>query len=488
MKRDQPIKFSFALLLSSLGLQADPPNILFIAVDDLRPEINALGATHMHTPNMDRLANTGRPFTHHYVAVPTCGASRHALLTGKHPESYTDTTNRAFSQFPDSLPSEPESFADLLRRNGWYTVSIGKVSHSDGYLWNDTSSLSEPANRIEATQIECRYSWDEIVIGHNPSGFRHNPIFAYVDGETRDPGNSPAYEIGVDKLGHSVPDEAYPDGRIAQDAVLKLEEFAETDQRFFLAVGFYKPHLPFNAPKKYWDLYDRKNLPEPDPKDTPTGADPETVEQSWEPHGNYYEQFEDGSPASFEDDEYRKLLRHGYYASVSYADAQIGKVLDALEDTGLDENTIVILWGDHGWCLNDYGLVGKHNILERGVHAPLIVRVPGQSQPGIPNKEIVGTVDIYPTIAEFCSLTPPDSVDGESLRQMIQDPNATGRGWAYSRQHMTLGQEAIRTERWRLIRNDLNYDLYDLSTYPYELEDVSKREEAIVEEIQTLIE
>ena len=465
---------------------ADPPNVLFIALDDLRPEINALGAAHMHTPNMDRLVDTGRAFTRHYVAVPTCGASRHALLTGSRPTTFEDTTNAAFDQFPTSMPASPESVADLLRRYGWHTVSIGKISHeSDSFRWNDTAPSTEPDNRIEAENAECRFSWDEIVTGHNTFGFRDNPIFAYADGSTRDPGVSPAYEIGVDAFGNSVPDDAYPDGRVAMDAVDKLEEFSETGQRFFMAVGFYKPHLPFNAPKAYWDLYDRGSLPAPEPASAPSGADPDTVVQSGEPSGRYAEKFEDGSPASFNDSEYRKLLRHGYYASVSYADAQVGKVLDALEATGLDENTVIILWGDHGWCLDDYGLVGKHNVLERGVHAPLVIRIPGQPEPGIPNAGIVETVDIYATIADLCGLTPPDSVDGVSLRPMIQNPDAPGKGWAYSRQLNTLGQDAVRTDRWRLIRDGSNYDLYDLEAFPFELSDVSSSETAVVNDIVT---
>ncbi|GEM_PF-234497 len=466
-------------------VMAAPMNVLLIAVDDLRPEIGAYGVPHIHTPELDKLAASGRLFQHHYVAVPTCGASRHAMLTGRRPRTFQDTTNAASEQLPEEIGVSPESVADLLRRNGWWTVGIGKISHSsDGYVWKDNAPASSPDYREEVEHAEFRHSWNELVVGHSLSGFRHNPIFAYGDGSTRDPGDSPAYEIGVNVLGESLPDTAYPDGLIARDAVDRLEAFQESGQPFFLAVGFLKPHLPFNSPKAYWDLYDRNALPSPDPATPPVGADPDTVQQSGEPGGGYAEVYENGAPAGLGDAAYRRLLRHGYYASISYVDAQIGKVLKALEDTGLDENTLVILWADHGWCLDDYGLLGKHLVLERGVHAPLIIRAPGQPKPGVPTSGIVETVDLYPTIADYCGIPVPGSVDGVSLRPMVDNPTAAGKGWAYSRQLNTLQQDSVRTADWRLIRNGSNMDLYDLNHHPFELEDVSTSQPAVLQDLR----
>lgn len=444
-------------------------NVLFIAVDDLRPELKCYGASHMVTPNIDRLANSGRLFRRHYVAVPTCGASRYAMLTGKRPTSAADTDNAAFDQLPTFEGSTPESFAHLFRRNGWRTVSMGKVSHEpDGYVWNNSSALGgDDRGRTSVARAEMPFSWDEILFGQDKWGARSNPLFNYANGVTRVSGTSPAYEIGTNRV-----DEDYLDGQIARGAVAKLQEFKQDGTRFLMAVGFFRPHLPFSAPKSYWDLYDPENLPAPFPAVPPTNALAGTTTQSSEIN-NYNHGYHPGDPVTHTDDNYRKKLRRGYYASVSYVDAQIGKVLDALEELGLSENTVVVLWGDHGWCLDDYNVLAKHNVLERGVHSPLIIRTPAMKFPGRASDGIVETLDIYPTLARLCGLTPPAAIHGTSLIPLLNNPDAPGKGWAYSRQINTLNQDSVRTDRWRLIRVGNAYDLYDFQASPYEVNDVS---------------
>ncbi|MBT8043445.1 MAG: sulfatase [Verrucomicrobiae bacterium] len=449
----------FLLLLGSVASQADPPNVLFIAVDDLRPELGCYGESHMVTPNIDSLASQGRMFRNHYVAVPTCGASRYAMLSGIRPTASSDD-NSAFNAMPSSLPANPESWVDLLRRNGWHTVSLGKVTHEpDGYRWNYPSTYD--INRQYATNPDMRFSWNEILYDHDKWGAQRYPLFAYADGTGRVRGSTPAWEMGVDGQGQSLPDEAYPDGQMAQAAIEKLREFKDDGTRFCLAVGFFKPHLPFNAPKAYWDLYDPATLPAASPTSKPTGANSATTTNS-------------GEIGSYTNGSDRDQLRHAYFACVSYMDAQVGKLLTELDALGLADDTIVVLWGDHGWCLDDYGLIGKHKVLERSLEAPLIIRPQAsyraEAYAGIQANGVVETLDIYPTIAELCGLTMPAGPDGSSLVPMIRNPYAPGKNHAYSRYGSLT---TIRTPDWRLIQAGGDYDLYDLSNYRYEVADVS---------------
>lgn len=464
--------WNLCLFTTLTASASEPFNYLFINVDDLRPDIHALGAEHMHTPHMDRLVREGRAFTRHYVQVPSCGPSRYAMYTGRRPASHQDTVNRAFDQMPVALPAEPESFVDLFRRNGWHTVSIGKNSHAgNGIEW----TLNAEGERIQGNHPDMRFSWDEIILEPGKWGAKALPGLTYADGSHRIRGVSLAYEIGVDASGNSLPDEGYPDGLLAAAAVEKLREFKDTGTRFLLSTGFYKPHLAFNAPKAYWDLYDREQLPAPDPPTVSAGAMSSTTGQSGEAEFNYGHYWEDGSPAPFENDAYRRLLRHGYFASVSYIDAQVGKLLDALDELGLAENTVVVLWGDHGWCLDDYDRLGKHLVFERALLSPLIIRLPVQPFPGETTSGIVESIDIYPTLAALSGLAAPDSVDGSSLVPMLYNPRAPGKGWAYSRQASTMNIDSVRTEDWRLIRSSNAYDLYDLKNNDWEVEDVSSQ-------------
>ena len=461
--------FPFISLLFAGAASASPPNVLFIAADDLRPELGCYGESHMVTPHIDALAAQGRVFRNHYVAVPTCGASRYALMTGLRPLASTDN-NDAFNLMPTSLPSQPESWVDLLRRNGWHTACLGKITHEpDGYRWEDPGNYD--LGRSEATFPDMRFSWDEIIYDHDKWGAQRYPLFAYADGTGRVRNVSPAWEIGVDEMGNSLPDDAYPDGQMAIAAIEKLREYADDNQRFCLAVGFHKPHLPFNAPKAYWDLYDPATLPGAEPASSPAGANPSTTTNSSEI--TRYTQRSDPDQ-----------LRHAYFACVSYVDAQVGKILAELDASGLSDNTIVVLWGDHGWCLDDYGLIGKHKVLERSLEAPLIIRPPADLCPevfaGVQAEGVVGTIDIYPTIAELCGLTPPAGPQGESLVPMLRNPYAPGKSHVYSRY---LSLTTLRTDDWRLINANGDYDLYDLSSYRYELVDVSGSNSGVVTDL-----
>lgn len=455
------------LLFGATIASAAPPNVLFIAVDDLRPQLGCYGESYMVTPNIDSLASQGRLFRNHYVSVPTCGASRYAMLTGLRPTTATDANNAFEVGMPASLPAQPESWADLLRRNGWHTVSLGKVSHEpDGFRWNFPAVYD--IGRSSATVADMRFSWDEILFGHDKWGAQRYPLFAYAAGTGRVSGATSAWESGVDEAGQSLPDNAYPDGQMADAAIEKLREFADDGSRFCLAVGFFKPHLPFNAPKAYFDLYNPATLPGPIPASAPVGANSATTSNSSEIGG--YTNSSD-----------RAKLRHAYFACVSYMDAQVGKVLAELDTLGLADNTVVVLWGDHGWRLNDYGSIGKHTVLERALESPLIIRPPASDRPeafaGIPAEGVVETVDIYPTLAELCGLTPPASTVGSSLVPMLRNPFAPGKNHAYSR-YGTM--TSIRTSGWRLIDSNGDKDLYDLSSFRYEVRDVAASNPSVV--------
>jgi arylsulfatase A-like enzyme len=462
MKRLLPIMLSVSGFAT-----AAPPNVLFIAVDDLRPELRCYGENHMVTPHIDTLASQGRLFRNHYVAVPTCGASRYALMTGLRPTTATDGNNAFETQMPASLPAQPESWADLLRRNGWHTVSLGKVSHEpDGYRWNFPSNYD--IGRSSATVADMRFSWDEILYDFGKWGAQRYPLFAYADGTGRVSGATPAWESGVDGNGQSLPDEAYPDGQMAQAAIEKLREFSDEGTRFCLAVGFFKPHLPFNAPKAYFDLYNPATLPGASPTALPTGANSATTASS-------------GEINAYTDRSDRAKLRHAYFACVSYVDAQVGKILAELDALGLADNTVVVLWGDHGWRLDDYGTIGKHTVLERALESPLIIRPPASLRPGIfagiPAQGVVETIDIYPTLAELCGLTPPSTAAGSSLVPMLRNPFAPGKNHAFSRFN---SMTTIRSPSWRLINTNGDNDLYNLSTFRYEVADVSASNPSVV--------
>lgn len=459
------MKHSIFTLLGFIGLTVSSsaaPNVLFIALDDLRPELGSYGETHMQTPHIDALANSGRVFRNHYVSVPTCGASRYALMTSLRPTAASDGNN-AFNAMPTTETAAPESWVHLLRQNGWYTASMGKVTHEpDGFRWSFPNNFDD--GRFRGNNAEMRFSFDEIIYDHSSWGARRYPLFAYADGTGRVRRNTPAFEIGVDADGNSLPDDAYPDGQLALAAIEKLREFKQDGTQFCLTLGFFKPHLPFNAPKAYFDLYDPAALPAPDPVSAPTGANSST--------GN------SGEPNSYTQNSDRAQLRYAYVACISYVDAQVGKVLDELEALGMADNTIVVLWGDHGWCFDDYGRIGKHSVLERAVQSPLIIRAPDNSANpeafrGLGTKGIVSSIDIYPTIAELCGLSSqiPSSVDGESLVPMLQNPFSPGKSQAFSR----FGDvTSIRTDTHRLIRSGGGAnDLYDLTAHPYELADVS---------------
>ena len=452
------------------------PNILFIAIDDLRPELGCYGNEHIKSPNIDRLAETGAVFTNHYVSVPTCGASRYSLLTGMLPKTREHLSNEACHNFIAGKPETeiPETFIHHLRRNGYYTVGIGKISHYvDGLLYGYTDPVG--------TEYELPHSWDEMLLNPGKWGTGWNAFFGYADGENRQSMNRQVkpYEMA------DVSDTGYPDGLITEQALGKLGELAKKDEPFFLGVGFFKPHLPFNAPKKYWDMYDESEIPlSPNPY-IPENVHPASLHGSGEFNGYQLgdEKVSLEGPVS---DEYARTLRHAYFACVSYIDAQVGKLIDELEKQGLAENTIVVVWGDHGWHLGDHLVWGKHTIFERALKSAFIVNIPGQTT-GKPIDKIVSTVDIYPTLMEWCNLEMPHETDGKSLMPLLENSDAEweNASYGYFRNGISL-----RANRYRLTKyfRDAEpvIELYDHQTDPNETKNIAIEYPDIVERLLPL--
>lgn len=414
------------------------PNILFICVDDLRRELGCYGSV-VKTPNIDRLASEGSLFFNHYVQVPTSGASRASMLTGHLPRCVSDLSNDACITRIANQPEKetPETMFHHLRKNGYYTVGIGKISHSaDGFVYG----YEEP----KSNKLELPYSWDEMLFDAGKWGNGWNAFFGYSDGSNRQSMKKQVkpYECA------ETDDDGLPDGLTANLAVKKLKELALGNKPFCLAVGFFKPHLPFTSPKKYWDLYNEDSISLSPMKDIPEGCNLATLHGSGEFNG-YLKGDEKASLKKNVSDNYARKLRHAYYACISYTDAQIGKVLKALEDSGEADNTIVVLWGDHGWHLGDLRVWGKHTLHETALSSSLIVKAPGYKS-GLKNTRIVSSIDIYPTLMELCGINQPRGLDGKSFVSLLN--NIDDKNWSDVAYSYFNNGVSVRTPEYRFSR------------------------------------
>lgn len=459
---------------------ATKPNILFICVDDLRPDLGCYGNNHIKSPNIDKLADEGYLFENHYVTVPTCGASRHSLLTGQLPKTTQHLGNDASAVFLSGKPETEisETFIHLLKRNNYYTVGIGKISHHpDGHVYGYLDTPKE-------APLELPHSWNEMLLDVGKWGTGHNAFFGYADGTNRNAlkGKVKPYESAV------VEDEGYPDGLTAKLAIQKISELKNNDKPFFLAVGFFKPHLPFNAPKKYWDMYDANKIPL-----SPSPNIPENVNKaSLHPSGEFNSYQLGDEKVSLDrpvSDQYARKLRHGYFACISYVDAQIGKVLQELEKQGLAHNTIVVLWGDHGWHLGDQRVWGKHTCFETALRTALIIKNPKMKQ-GVKVNNIVSTIDIYPTLMDFCGILAPKDISGHSLKSRLmkkQPVNIKNVAYSYYNKGIT-----VRTQRYRLTQYfrdaQPTIELYDHVKDPNETKNIASSNPLIVNKLMPLLE
>jgi arylsulfatase A-like enzyme len=430
-------------------------NVLFLVSDDLRCELGCYGRPHVVSPNLDALAADAIRFDRAYCQQAICAPSRASVLTGTRP----DTTGIYDLQTPVSqgcqhLRTLPRHFRD----NGYETVSVGKVYHHHG---DDLPGWSRPPFRAEGRWRGRGYVTDEAI----EQVERYNAQ-AEAEGWKRR-GLGPAWEVA------DVDDEAYHDGMNAAAAVAELERLAETPGPWFLAAGFIRPHLPFSAPRPYWDLYDHHAVPLADNPFPPEGASGFSLTNFGELRG-YTNMPAQGAV----DEEAARRLVHGYLACVSYMDAQIGKVLRALERTGQRERTVVVFWGDHGWKLGEHGSWCKHTNFEIDARAPLLLSTPATLGRSLATEALVEFVDVYPTLCEACGLDLPGHLEGSSLMPLIDRPDRPWKPAAfhqYPRRGESVMGYAVRTDRWHYVewigREDgrvLDRELYDHHADPAE--------------------
>jgi uncharacterized repeat protein (TIGR03987 family) len=451
--------------------EAERPNVLFIAVDDLRPELGVYGNRYVRSPSIDRLAASGVTFLQAHVQQAVCNPSRASVMTGLRPDSLRvwDLQTDFRNTVPDAV-TLPQHFM----RHGYHTAAIGKIYHN---VIPDSVSWSEPKLHVDG------YPFDPDAVYRDP---RNVALQEARKAEIIRSGQEDRY---IDRYGlwylkaaatEAVdgPDDLYYDGAQTDLAIEKLRALVSNEQPFFFAVGFYRPHLPFNAPQRYWDLYDPDSIPPAAVSRVPEGAPVMAINNMRELRG--YTDFRDvphpldgGVPGAD-----ARRLKHGYYASVSYIDAQVGRLLDALDQLGIAEHTIVVLWGDHGWKLGEHGSWAKMTNYETDTRAPLIVRAPSGTGAGSRVSALVEMVDLYPTLAELAGLPVPEFLQGTSLVPLMADSEKPWKTAVFSqflREGIWIAPDgieymgyAVRTERYRYVRwvrwetgETVAYELYD---------------------------
>ncbi|MBL8890061.1 MAG: sulfatase [Planctomycetaceae bacterium] len=436
-------------------------NVLLICIDDLRPELRCYGANHVHSPNMDSLASHSIRFARHYVHAPTCGASRYALLTGQRHRplqerelargpNHHNQIGRSIATGNEALferaalmragQAVSASLPEWFRKHGYTTVAVGKVSHHPGGRggadWDDPKQLEMPD------------SWDRQPLPAGPWLHPRGWMHGLAHGETRT-SNSPMALFQA----MAGEDSIYPDGLTIAEALRELDCLADAKKPFFLACGILRPHLPFGAPESYLTPYVDVVLP---PIPHPHKPDGQTT---WHASAEFrrYEQW--GRDPNL-DPEFADQVRKHYAACVSYADAQVGKLITKLKERGLWENTLVVLWGDHGWHLGEHAVWGKHTLFEESLRSPLLIRAPGDWPRNQVSHAVVETVDIFPTLCELAQLPIPEFISGQSLVPELMNP-ALETLETYAISYMPNAQ-TIRSNRFRMIlhRNG-HVELYD---------------------------
>lgn len=397
-------------------------NFLFIPVDDLRPELGCYGDTNIRTPNIDRLAARGVVFDHTYCQQAVCNPSRVSLLTGLRPDSTGVWDLKV--HFRDMVP-DVVTLPQYFKENGYTTIGFGKAFHN-----NDPDTIS----------------WS--VVPENIEGFPFDPDAVYANEENLKIQEQKARrkeEAGQqkDQLGFwyvkanatecaDVPDDFYYDGAQTTRAIEVLRELKNNKEPFFLSVGFYRPHLPFNAPKKYWDMYERDKIPLAGNQYPPIESPEYAIHGDAELRG--YSDCRD-LPFPGEEpwsEEKQRQVKHGYYASVSYTDAQIGRLLDELDKLGLAENTVIVLWGDHGWKLGEHNGWCKQTNYEIDTHVPMIISGAGVPAKGKHSKALTEFVDIYPTLCDMADLPVPGYLHGTSVVPLLENPAKEWKSAAFS--------------------------------------------------------
>lgn len=452
---------------------AQRPNILFIAVDDLKPVLGCYGDKMAKTPNMDKLAARGMLFEKAYVNQAVCGPSRNSLMLGIRPQAMGLYDLKTY--FRDIPPySNAVTMGQTFMKNGYEVESLGKIYHAS---LNDKPSWSVP-------------NWDS-----------KGETYAIEANRAPSKGAN-----GTTTESADVADNYYQDGKIAEEAMARLRAKKEMPgQPFMMMVGFRKPHLPFVAPKKYWDQFQPEQFSLPEFRTAPKGAPAYALGGSGEIM--QYKKLP-AEELPFPDDFARHLI-HGYYAATSYADAQVGKVVAALDELGMAENTFIVLWGDHGWHLGDHGKWCKHTNYEQATRIPILISGPG-IKPGQRTTALIETVDLYPTLLELTGQSMPETgiagmgLDGKSLVPILKDPNQKVNEYvfhAYPRKKNSddtkrkLIGRAVRNDRYRLVEwkepNDpaekAAIELYDYQTDPLEKKNLAEQNPELVAQLRAVL-
>lgn len=453
----------FLLSLATLSANGDKrPNVLFIAIDDLNTRLGCYGFDHIVSPHIDKLAREGVRFDRAYCQNPSCGPSRTSVMTGLRPQTTGVLSNKVF--FRDLVP-DVTTLPQLFRKNGYYVARVGKIYHQANPTHIGTSGPDDPA------------SWEEVI---NPRGRDKDEEHLLTVYTPQLPLPDQMSYLEAEGTDHE-----QTDGKVVDETIRLLEKHQAGDKPFFIAAGLYRPHIPYIAPKKYFGLYDLEKTPlpclPPNYQDqVPTAALASTSQ--WSNFGT--------TPLQA-----RECIL-AYDACVSFVDAQVGRLLEAVDRLALRKDTIIVLWGDHGYHLGEHGLWRKNSLFEESARAPLIIQAPGIAPKPHDCRRIVEFVDIYPTIADLAGLAPPCNLEGKSLRKLLENPNAE---WNHPAFIQTKFREApgysVRTERWRYVEwgengGDKGKELYDQLNDPQEMKNLADDSEyaPICTDLKALIE
>lgn len=418
-----------ALFAAVSAFGAEKPNVLFVIVDDLRPELGCYGNDEIRTPGFDAFSEQSVRFSRAYCQAAACAPSRASVMTGLRPDSTRvwDLSGKFRVNMPE-VTTMPQHF----KKHGYHTVSMGKIFHNH---MPDRVSFDEPDLR------PAEYMTPEL-IDRDPESFYYDEGLKNELAEVRERRlrrNPRAYAggwaYGRSTESSEAPDDAFYDGAQTDLAIETLKRLKGGKQPFFLALGYYRPHLPFVAPKKYWDLYDRDKLSLARnpflPKDSPIMA----MNSAYELKGCYDLEHVKHPSVSRVEERTARRLKHGYYASVSYVDACFGRLIAGLKELGLDEDTIVVVWGDHGWKLGEHGSWCKQTNYEIDVRVPLMIRVPGRNSPGARCDRLVELLDLFPTLCDAAGIATPEEMEGVSLTPLLVDPDRKWKSTAFSQFH-----------------------------------------------------
>lgn len=436
------------LLVGSLPAAAQQKNVLLIIIDDLRPELNCYGQQHIHSPNIDALAANGVLFQNAFVQQAVCPASRASFLSSARPNT-TGTDYPYSSYFVNEFLSWNPTVQRHFFESGYTSTTLGKVHHG---AYKDKTNLEVSVKTYRP-----------------PS----EKVYALPENKTDTDDPKPATERA------NMADTAYRDGHTTLEAISQLSKMAKSNTPFFMAVGFYKPHLPFAAPAKYWDLYKRDEIPIAPFKTHPTNS-PDYTTAHTALHNYTKENDQSGHILS---DEYARELRHGYFACVSYIDAQVGLIIQHLKDEGLYDSTVIVLMSDHGYHLGDAGMWGKSTNFDMATRIPLIISN-YNDQKGV-CAGLVEAIDVYPSLCEMAGITSPKQLEGNSLVPLVNNPSLPWKKAILTQYPRSVSNEklegyAIRTKRYKYVewrnRTDdkvVTTELYDHKTDPFETKNIA---------------